>query len=292
MTLIAEALRELLRRFKHYRYEPHRSRPKSLAMVCRSWRRLFSPLQWHRLPDMVETIKLHHLEKIVSSPLSAILRDHIHIVRLRPEWGNDDKDSSSRFLSAWRSLSRHLYQVIALDINWSSQSQFLRIKSSPISLRPCPRPLRHLTTLNLWQIAFPSFSALFRDIGALPSLKWLGLWGVEWNEACDPKSPASSSTATFSSMKWVTASDCTDDGWPVIWMFTASSLRYMRPWRAPVDGEDACTRPVRVDVLAIVQAFRWMRSSTRGSNRTSVLEYVDYAPKGNKSSPTKHTFHH
>ena len=258
-------------------------------MVCRSWRKLLSPPQWHCLPDMAETIKLYHLEEIVSSPLSAILRDHIHIVYLIPRPYNGDKESS-RFLSAWRSLSRHLHQVISLHITWSSHSQPLRIKSSHISLRPCPRPLRHLTTLFLLHITFPSFPSLFRDIGALPSLEQLYLYGVQWNGACDPKSPPSS-TATFGSMKLISACWCTDDGWPVIWMFTALSLRYTHPWRAPDDVEDGCTRSVRADVLAIVQAYRWMLGSASEKKVHSGLKYAEYASKGTKSSSTQRNFH-
>ena len=257
-------------------------------MVCRSWRRLVSLLRWRHLPEMTKPIQLHHLEKIISSPLSVELRDHIHHVYLKP-WGySGDKDLPC-YMSAWRSLSRHLHQVISLHISWSDQSQLLRTKSSLISLRSCPRPLRHMTTLKLQRIVFPSFSALFRDIGALPSLERLDLDCVQWNGACDPKSPPSS-TATFSSIKQISASECTDGGWPVIWMFTASSLRYTRPRRAPNDVEDVCTRSVCADVLAIVQALKWMFSSTGGMR--PLLWYVEYAPKGTKSSSTKHTFHH
>ena len=246
-------------------------------MVCRSWRKLLSPLQWDRRLDVTQTSQLHDLEEIISSPFSGKLKDHIHHLRLRPNWAraNYNNNNLHRFFSAWRSLSRDLPRVARLHISGGQAGEIL--KAPLISLRPRPRSLRHVTTLDLHDIFFPSFSALFRDIGALPSLERLILNDIQWGGTCDPSSPPSS-TATFNSIKRVSARNCTDSGWPFIWMLTASSLRYRRPWRVPDDTTEERIRSVREDVRAVARAFKWMRSSTNAIKVN--LRYVDYAPKG------------
>ena len=251
-------------------------------MTCRTWRTLFSPLWWSSWDtDVTRLSQLHDLEEIISSPLSGTAKDHIHHLCLEPRWDHGDKDSY-RFLSAWRSLSRCLHQVTNLKIGAVGRdSHPLQLQSRSIGLRPCPRPFRHIRDLRLTRVTFPTFSTLFRDIGALSSLERLELRCIQWNGACDPKSPPSS-TATFSSIKYIYAENCTEHGWLLIWIFTASSLRYRHPWRAPGpdDVEKICTRSVRADVRAIAQAFRWVLSYGGASRSGVELEYVDCPPKG------------
>ena len=277
MAWIAAALRDLLLDNTAYQ-----SLLRELAMTCHTWRRLFSPLRWSYRRTIVTSLsQLHSLEEIVSSPLSSTLKDHINYLHLSPRWDNGDKDSY-RFLSAWRSLSRCLYQVIYLEIGASRALQagpHPHLKSPSISLRPCPRPLLHLRNLELAYVTFPTFSALFRDIGALPSLERLSLRHIQWNRAYDPQSPPSS-TATFCSIRYIYAYECTDGSWPLIWMFTASSLRYRHPLRAVDDAEEMRICSVREDVRAIGRAFAWVLSSAGSDHDTVRLEYVDCAPKG------------
>ena len=148
----------------------------------------------------------------------------------------------------------------------------------------------HLTALVLQRIIFPSFSALFRDIGALPSLERLNLDEVQWNGACDPDSPPSS-TATFGGIKTISAKNCSYRGWPLVWVLGASSLRYTHPWRtAPDDVEEAHIRSVRVDVRVTVQAVRWMLGSAGDRVANMRLAYVGYAPRGAESSSGGHAF--
>ena len=250
-------------------------------MTCRTWRTLFSPLRWDSgwWPTSVSSLsRLHNLEEIISLPLSSTAKDHVHYLHLNTSWQNNANDSS-RFLSAWRSLSRCLPQVTFLVFGALEPNSRPPLKLPSISLRPYPQPLLHLRNLELVYVTFPSFSALFRDIGALPSPERLNLRHIEWNGACDPEFPLSS-TAIFGSIKYIYADDCTDDGWPLIWMFTASSLRYRHPWRVLDDDEETRTRPVRTDVRAIGQAFRWVFGNAKAANRVVILRYVDCAPKG------------
>ena len=274
VTPIAKALRDLL---LERRFQPE---ARKLAMTCRTWRTVFSPLWWCCQYFTITSLsQLHKLEEIISSPLSGTAKDHIHQLRLELRWDNDDNDSS-RFLSAWRSLSRRLHRVRLLQIGVLGRDSRLQLKSPSISLRPCPRPLLHIRDLQLAHVTFPTFSALFRDIGALPSLERLSLSYIQWSGACDPESSPPSSTATFGSIVCISASKCTDDGWPLIWIFTASSLRYRHPWRAPDDMEEARTRSVRADVRAIGQVFRWVLGRARTADNYAELSYIRCAPKG------------
>ena len=280
MTSIAETLRDLV--LKHI-FQPE---ARELAMTCRAWRRLFSPLWWGFLPVYMTSLsQIHKLEVIISSPLSGTATDHIHHVHLDPRQDNDDKDSS-HFFSAWRSLSRYLHQVTSLEIGIRESDRYPQLKSRLISLRPCSRPLLHVTNLDFAYVAFPTFSALFRDIGALPSLERLKLHYVSWNGARDPESPPSS-TATFGSIKHVYAYGCTDGGWPLIWIFTTLSLRYRHPWRVPDDEEETRTRSVHADVRAIGQALKWMFYGGGAAD----LMYVDGVPKGVQLFTIKRALH-
>ena len=276
VTWIAEALRDLL--FSNDS-DGDQSWPRELAMTCRMWRTLFSPLWWSSCKSIPLTrpSQLHKLEEIISSPLSGTAKDHINDLRLCPGLYGNDEDKI-RFFSAWRSLSRRLHQVIHLQIG-AFVSGPPQLESPSISLRPCPRPLLHIRILTLVQVSFPTFSALFRDIGALPSLEQLRLHHIQWKGACDPESPPSS-TAIFGDIKHILANKCTDVGWPLIWIFTASLLRYRHPWRVPDDAEETRIRSVRADVRAIGQVFRWVLSSAGAANDAVRLAYVDCAPKG------------
>ena len=278
VTSIAEALRDLLLKESDSlldKYSLYRSWLQNLAMVCRSWHRLFSPLQYSALA-VTNVPELRNLEELLSSPSSSKLKNYIRRVDLKLLFLRDDESGLCRFFSAWRSLSRDLHQMTQLHIDLQSTDIYL--KSSLISLRPCPRPLLHIRNLVLYRVAFPSFATLFRDIGALPSLERLGLCSVRCDGArCDPDSPPSS-TAAFSSIKSVWTQHCLNSGWPYTWIFTTSSLRYRRPWRTPDGVEDGPTRSVRGDVRAVVQAVKWMLNST--GEYDPRLEYVDSAPKG------------
>lgn len=250
------------------------------AMTCRYWQRLFSPFQW-KYTELERATSVHRLEEIISSPLSRRLKDNLRELSLFP-YSNPHSDiESDRFFSAWRSLSRHLHPITHLDI-WGS-SQRYALKSYPIRLRPLPQHCLHIQTLDLQYITFPSFSALFRDVGALLFLERLILNGIRWGGVCDPHFPPMSA-ATFSAIKSVFASDCTDGGWPLAWMFTTAVLRYGRPWRALDDAEAARTRSVRLDTCAVVQAVRWMLSGRGLPTESLRLTIVPALPKGTRPS--------
>ena len=272
MNHIAEALRDLLQ-FEMDDFngpaEVDQSQFGKLAMTCCDWRRIFSSLQWQRV-FLTRTASVHRLEEIASSLVFGRHDDYFQELRLCPD-GDINSDS---FFSAWRSLLKHLHQAIHLEMG--SRTPNHALKSFPIKLRPCPRPLLHLKRLVLQNITFPSFSALFRDIGALSSLEQLSLSQVRWKGACNPSSPPSS-MATFHSITRISAMQCTEL-WPFVWILTTTSLRYGRPRRALDEVQKARTRSVREDTHAIVQTLRWMFNSTE---RTEVhLKYVELAPKG------------
>ena len=173
---IAEALGDLLKE-----PERHQTAPTALpllhktAITCRHWRQLYSAVLW-RSPTLRTTTQVHSLEEIISSPLFSRLNYPIQDPRIHI---NSDA-SPDRFFSAWQSLSRHLPQVAGLEIAKYASNP---LKSFSFRLRPCPRSLLHLKTLELYHVTFTSFSALFRDIGALPSLEQLDLDQVQWKGA-------------------------------------------------------------------------------------------------------------
>lgn len=270
---VAEALRDLL--FEALQWSQMNTVLPNLrkaAMICRYWRRLFSPLLWRRYTTLHTTIQIHLLEEIISS--SIFIRPHNYFEHLRLHPSSDIAQDS--FFSAWQSLSRRLHHVTSLQIAGPSSGI---LKSFPIRLRPCPRPLLHLNTLELSSVIFPSFSALFRSIGALPSLEQLHMLRVQWKGACDPSVPPSS-TALFGRITAASAIDCTDDGWPIIWIFTTLSARYVRSRHTLEDVKEARTRSVCADIYAIVQAVNWTCDRPAGLQ----LKCAGLALEGNKLS--------
>lgn len=227
------------------------------ALTCRLWGRKIRPLLFLNAVLLSITHALRELEKIISSPMSGQLKDHIHIIILEPT----EHVVANGYLAAWRSLSRLLSSITNLKLDGDKHRAGL--KSLNIRLRPCPRPLVHLTELKLCYVHFPSFSVLFRGIGALRSLQMLIMLGVQWKGACDPSSPPWSAD-TFRSIKTVDALRCTEL-WPFVWIFTISSLRYRHPRRAPDTEEDVPIRNARADVHAIVEATRALCGTRPGS---------------------------
>ena len=173
---------------------------------------------------------VHHVEKIVACSGLGGFKDHIQNLRLELYIIADYNE----FMSAWRSLTRHLHCVMSLHV--FGYSSIGPLKSSLIGLRPCPRPLLHLKTLSLHYLTFLSFSVLFHTVTALPSLQELTLNGVSWTGACNPDSPPLSTA--ISRIIHMEILLCTEP-WPVIWIFTASLLSYRRPWHAPEIAEES-----------------------------------------------------
>lgn len=292
---VAEALRDSLsgaleRLFNQYE-EPQQDQVDTVlsllhraATICHDWRKLYSHLLWQTM-WLHTTARVHGLEDIVSSPVFTRLDDQFQDLRLHP---NDD-NNPDHFFSAWRSLSRY-FQVMFLLIGRTDSWRNHTPTSFPVRLRPWPRSLLHLKVLTLGAFTFPTFSALFRAVGALPSLEQLRLYQVHWKEACDPSTPPSS-TATFRSIKSVYVIHCADDGWPVSWIFTTSSIGYGRLWRAPDDVEEARVSSVRADIHAIVQTIAWICDGSRAEHQSLSLRYVDVALKGSKLSSTSCIFY-
>ena len=228
-------------------------------MTCRVWWSLLRPLLFHGDLYLNKSTSLRGLDDLISSesPISHSLKDHLQKLVIGPSQILEDA-SYDHFFAAWRSLCRNLPSVTDLSVIGDSHDH--TIKSSLIRLRPCSRPLLHLESLHLCNIAFPSFSALFRIAGALPSLRKLTLNGVQWKGAHNPDLPPSS-TATFRSIKYMSAAECTE-AWKCGLMFATSALQYRQPWhQMEIAAEGEATRSARLDVLAIMQAIRWLWDS-------------------------------
>lgn len=246
------------------------------AQTCHSWWIILRGLLFH-LPFLQTTARIHSLEQLISSPRSTWIKDHIkrHLSLIL-----DHSTGADNFFAAWQSLSIHLEPVSDLVISGTGY-----LKSFSIRLRPCPRPLLHLESLTLHTVAFPSFSVLFRTIGALPALQRLDMWRVRWSAVCDPAVPPSA-TAAFRNIYVVSAKECTEH-WPFVWIFTMPSLRLGRPRRALETGEPQRARSARVDACAIVQALRWMCGRMERDSNIELQNEISPKSKGRKSSAIK-----
>lgn len=202
--------------------------PSQISLTCRVWARHLRPFLFQSL-SLRTPRDLHFLATILTSELSGWLAAHVEKVYSLP--GPDWAASRDEVTRAWRSLLRRceLPRLYSLRIIVGSVADASRTNQAlagrPPSMRPCPRSLRSLTTLELCQCRFYSFSSFLRNIGTLEHLAVLFLQEVSWDGGLDLGHPPSC-TSRFPSLRCIRLFDDFRDPLSLTWIFAGSSLQY------------------------------------------------------------------
>jgi hypothetical protein len=203
------------------------------------------PLLFERL-QLRYPCDLTFLHDILQPAASGWLAPHIHSIT------HDYNDGILRSTT----LFSHLPSVQTISY-W-----FTNIPKFPLELRPQLSHLNSLRTLELRRIAFTSFSALLRLVGAMPALEELIIGNVRWPSAVRGPDRLPDCRAGFRNLKKVRCCACDSPFWPVAWMQAAAATGYIYRRRG-VAARNPDVEPPPLDIGVLVRTVRMVLTHLR-----------------------------
>ena len=168
------------------------------ALVARRWARRLRPVLFFSL-GLESSVDIEFLRSMLRSETSAWLKSHIHELRLSTE--GSFTPSSPNWCPLLGMVSSSLRY---LELGHQARSRLTFLRCRPTLARLCT-----LQTVTLSNCHFPSFSSLLRVLGSIRNLRHVDLLLVTWLP--DDQAPRATCNGSFGSLRYVSASQCTDN---------------------------------------------------------------------------------
>lgn len=242
--------------------------------ICQKIRpRLFEDLQLSLAKDV------RFLREILRSNLSGWLGAHVLRITAKYDAYESEQEKISSEAVAILLSPRLLPAIKYLQFDSSGMRDGTHFLDT-MTLRPQLKRLTSLTHLNLINPKpFPSFSALARLLGSIPSLEDVQLYEVTWKSACKP-TDLPDCNASFNSIKRVVANGGRyhnanfKSSWAFAWLVAPPYTGYnyqRRGWRG--QNANGATH-VPPDIRILTETVRLFLKSLRLKHSSKVAKFV------------------